>query len=60
MAASKLLHMLDSSVLEDGLELGLVTQAYNTTQEVEAGRSVQNLPRQEIKFNLGKLVRHLK
>lgn len=48
MAASQFLNMLESSVLEDGLEPGVVTQAYNSTQEVEAGRPVLAWTRDQI------------
>ena len=48
MAASQFLNMLESSVLEDGLEPGVVTQAYNSTQEVDAGRPVLAWTRDQI------------
>jgi hypothetical protein len=48
VAASQFLNMLESSVLEDGLEPGVVTQAYNSTQEVEAGRPVLAWTRDQI------------
>lgn len=50
MAASQFLNMLESSVLEGGLEPGVVTQAYNTTQEVEAGRPVLAWTRDQIQL----------
>lgn len=60
-AATKLLQMLEMNASDDGLEPGMVIQAYNPTQEVEMGRSqVQDPPGLQIKFNLRKLVSYLK